>query len=130
MHLIGARIVLSDTPWTERDAAAVVKCVLEALAALHEARVVHLNVTTENIVFDAPSGGVVVEGLTLSRMAPTDAPITTAIAGGTLQVCFLFFQFCARARGGLCLTCGAVSSARDCLQQRCVVLCARARRAA
>ncbi len=75
-----------DKPWTESEAAAIVRSVLEAVAGLHEARVLHLNVTTENILLDSASGGLVVEGLTLSRMAPTDEPIKSAIAGGTLQV--------------------------------------------
>lgn len=73
-------------PWAEADAVSVIRRLLTAVQALRESLVLHLNITTENILFEESSGSLVLEGFTLSRsVANVDEVIKTPIAGGTLH---------------------------------------------
>ena len=72
----------SGKPFTEKDAAAIVKDLVEAVKVLHDNSIVHFDITTENLLFRS-EGGVSLEGFSLCRKVSDEE--TTPLAGGTIQ---------------------------------------------
>jgi len=76
----------TNAVWRESDAVKVIARLLEAVQALRAVKVLHLNITSENILFEEKSGQLVLEGFTLSRVVQSEQEIINSpIAGGTLQ---------------------------------------------